>query len=230
MLTFEQAGRVLDEAVERLPEGIFDDLNGGVNLLPDEKLGEDGRWILGLYHHDSMGRYVEIFYGSFCRVFPDATDAEFAEELEKTLRHELTHHVESKAGDRTLEHWDEEQKELWLEGEPLKADSVLFADETGELALKADALFRAAARERGLSVRSGWCALGEATAALLDWYDAVLCMTMEQAEALAERFPGSDEKIMCLGEKDILPGKHATERALRREIAYLVEELSEEET
>ena len=45
---------------------------------------------------------------------------ELAEELRRTLRHELTHHVENKAGDRTLEKWDEEQRELWLEGEPLR--------------------------------------------------------------------------------------------------------------
>ena len=42
MLSFEDAGRVLDEAVERLPEGIFDDLNGGVNLLPEESWGRTG--------------------------------------------------------------------------------------------------------------------------------------------------------------------------------------------
>ena len=230
MLSFEEAGKVLDEAVEALPEGIFDDLNGGVNLLPDEKRGEDGRLILGLYHNDAMGRWVEIFYGSFLRVFPEATDEAFAEELRKTLRHELTHHVESKAGDRTLEHWDEEQKALWLEsGEPLTADSVLFVDADGALARQADALFREVSRERGLDVRSGWCGLSGATAAQLDWYDAVLCMTLEQADALAERFPEADEKILCLGEKDILPCRRGTERALRREIEYLADELATED-
>lgn len=229
MLSFEEAGRVLDEAVEALPEGIFDDLNGGVNLLPQEKQGEDGRCILGLYHHDSMGRYVEIFYGSFLKVFPNASDEEFARELRHTLHHELTHHVENKAGDRTLEHWDEEQAELWREGEPLKADSVLFVDGDGRLARQADALFRDTARERALKVRSGWCSLGEATAALLDWYEAVLCMTLDQAEELAARFPEADEKIMCLGEKDILPDRRGTDRTLRREIAYLAEELAMED-
>ena len=226
MLSFEDAGRVLDEAVERLPAGIFDDLNGGVNLLPEEKLGEDGRYILGLYHHDAMGRYVEIFYGSFLKVFPEASDGEFAEELGKTLRHELTHHVESKAGDRTLERWDEEQTELWREGEPLKAESVLFVDGDGRLARQADALFREAAKERALPVRSGWCPLKEVTASLLNCYEAVLCMTLEQADALAGRFPEADEKILCLGEKDILPDRRGAERSLRREIAYLAEELA----
>ena len=229
MLSFEEAGRVLDEAAERLPEGIFEDLNGGVNLLPEEKLGEDGRYVLGLYHHDSMGRYVEIFYGSFAKVYPDADDATLAEELRKTLYHELTHHVENKAGDRTLEHWDEEQTRLWQEGEPLAVGSVLFVDGDGSLALRADALFRAACAERDIEMASGWSALDQVTERLLEEYEAVLCMTLEQADALAERFPEAEERIMCLGETDILPDKRNTEKLLRREIASLAEELSMED-
>ena len=229
MLSFEEAGRVLDAAVEELPEGIFDDLNGGVNLLPGERPTEDGRYTLGLYHHDAMGRYVEIFYGSFLKAFPGASDEKFAAELKKTLHHELTHHVENKAGDRTLEHWDEEQTALWLEGEALTARSVLFVDGDGRLAQQADALFRDALRARAMEIRSGWCALGDATAALLDRYEAVLCMTMEQAEDLAARFPAADEKILCLGEKDILPDRPRTDRVLRREIEYLADELTMED-
>lgn len=229
MLSFEQAGRVLDAEMERLPQGIFEDLNGGVNLLPEERPSGDGRYTLGLYHHDAMGRWVEIFYGSFLRAFPDASDRALAEELRKTLRHELTHHVESRAGDHTLEHWDAEQTARWLEGEPLRADSVLFVDEDGSLSCKADALLRAEAPRYGLRLRSGWCSLAEATEARLRDYDAVLCMTLDQAETLAARCPALDERIGCLGERDILPDRHGTERTLRREIAYLAEELSMED-
>ena len=56
MVTFEQASEMLDEACEALPQEIFKDLNGGVNLLPDVKKGEDSSIILGLYHHNEMGR------------------------------------------------------------------------------------------------------------------------------------------------------------------------------
>ena len=35
MVSFEEAGKILDEAAEALPEEIFKELNGGVNLLPD---------------------------------------------------------------------------------------------------------------------------------------------------------------------------------------------------
>ena len=229
MLSFDAAGQVLDAEMERLPQGIFEDLNGGVNLLPEERPSGDGRYTLGQYHHDAMGRWVEIFYGSFLRAFPDYSDKALAEELRKTLRHELTHHVESLAGDRTLEHWDAEQTARWLEGEPLRADSVLFVDDDGALALRADALLRAEAQKRGLALRSGWSTVKSAGAALLEDYDAVLCMTLAQADALAERHPAMDERIGCLGERDLFPDRHGTERALRREIAYLAEELSMED-
>lgn len=222
MLSFEQAGVILDEAVDALPEGIYDDLNGGVNLIRGERRDAGGRYIMGLYHHDEMGRYVEIFYGSFAALYGNASDGEFAEELKKTLRHELTHHVENKAGDRTLEKWDEEQKLKWEMGEPLRADSVLFLDEDGALSAEAETLFRAALPD----MRCGATTAGAATPALLAKYDAVLCMTLAQADELAARFPEFDEKILCLGEKDILPPLKKAQRQLKREIKYLVEELT----
>ena len=229
MLSFEQAGEILDAAVDALPEGICDGLNGGVNLIRDMRRSEDGRYTMGLYHHDGMGRYVEIFYGSFAAVFGDESDEIFAEELKKTLHHELTHHVESKAGDRTLEKWDEEQTLLWqsqgAEPFPLRADSVLFVCGDGTLAAEAAALLRAALPDFS---KIGAARVPDVTAALLAEYDAVLCMTLAQADALAERSPEHDRKILCLGEKDILPPlSHVkTRRQLKREIRYLAEELS----
>lgn len=226
MLSFEQAGEILDTAVDALPEGIYDQLNGGVNLIRAAQRSEDGRYTMGMYHHDEMGRYVEIFYGSFVAVHGHESDEVFAGELIKTLHHELTHHVESRAGDRTLEKWDEEQTQLWLSQgtEPLEADSVLFVCGDGTLSAEAAALFRAALP--GFP-KSGAARAGDVTAALLAEYDAVLCMTLEQADALAERFPEHDGKLLCLGGKDILPPlSPKTRRQLKREIRCLAEELS----
>jgi len=128
MLSFKEAGRILDEEVDALPEEIFRELNGGVNLLRRKKLDKDGLCILGLYHHNAMGRYVELYYGSFCAVYGDADEERFRAELRKTLHHELTHHLEGLAGDRTLEKWDERHRAELLAraggGEP---DSPLFA-------------------------------------------------------------------------------------------------------
>ena len=226
MLSFEQAGEILDAAVDALPEDIFDYLNGGVNLVRRSERSEDGRYTMGQYFHNEMGRYILIYYGSFVAVHGHKSDAVFAEELKKTLHHELTHHVESKAGDRSLEKWDEEQTLLWQarEAEPLEADSVLFVCGDGTLSAEADALFRAALPD---FPKSGAIPASDVTAALLAEYDAVLCMTLDQADALAERFPEHDRKILCLGEKDILPPlSPKTRKQLKREIRYLADELS----
>lgn len=111
MLSFEEVGLLLDKYMEQLPREIFEDLNGGVNLIEGRRLDEDGNYIMGLYHCNSMGRYVEIFYGSFKSLYRSSSDEELKKQLKKTLHHELTHHIEHKAGDRSLERWDVEQKE-----------------------------------------------------------------------------------------------------------------------
>ena len=101
MVSFEEAGKMLDEAMEALPKEIFRELNGGVNLLPEAKHSDDGRYVMGLYHFDAMGRWVEIFYGSFTALYGDIPAEQFRKHLTETLHHELTHHIEALAGDRT---------------------------------------------------------------------------------------------------------------------------------
>ena len=112
MLSFDEAAALLDEACEALPQGLFDGLNGGVSLLPDALQEEDGRYTLGFYHEDMMGCWIEIFYGSVeaCCEDPE-DDEEFKEILVETLHHELRHHVEALAGDRSLEIEDEQETE-----------------------------------------------------------------------------------------------------------------------
>ena len=72
--------------------------------------------------------------------------------------------------------------------------------------------------------------------ALLESYDAALCMTEEQGNALAALWPDLDERILCLGETDIRPPKLATQGAWNRladrlaeEIRYLMDELTGED-
>ncbi|MGN1001890.1 MAG: hypothetical protein ACI4PC_03890 [Oscillospiraceae bacterium] len=263
MVSFEQAGKMLDAAVEELPQGIFRELNGGVNLLPEERMSADGRYTLGLYHSDSMGRYVEIFYGSFAALYGTLPPEKFERKLKKTLHHELTHHVESLAGDRSLEKWDEEQTELWENGGTLYTESVLFVDEDDRsLAPAAAAMFRALAAERcpeveadsaGLEVSENApaeeaavkaaAALGGDIAAhrprpvdgeLVQKFDAVLCMTLEQADELADRYP-EEWKIMCLGGSDLRPprtkmGWSGAMKRIRAEVESLLDELCMEDT
>ena len=110
VLSFDEVGEILDELAEKLPQGMFQSLNGGVLLLedevPDPENGPD-LYILGEYCVDEMGRYINIYYGSFAALFFDEPREVWEEELDITLRHELTHHVEGLAGERSLELKDE---------------------------------------------------------------------------------------------------------------------------
>lgn len=54
-----------------------------------------------------IGRHVSLFYGSFLQIAGHSFDWET--QIWETLTHEIQHHVESKAGDRTLIEWDIEQ-------------------------------------------------------------------------------------------------------------------------
>ncbi|HPE16451.1 MAG TPA: metallopeptidase family protein [Oscillospiraceae bacterium] len=105
MLSFEAVGELLDELAERFPPEFFRDLNGGVSLLPDRVRNprEPGLFVLGEYRTGEMGRYIYLYYGSFAAAFGSAPDEVLREELQRTLAHELTHHVESLAGERGLE-------------------------------------------------------------------------------------------------------------------------------
>lgn len=233
MVTFQEAGAMLDEACEALPQGIFRELNGGVNLSPEARRGEDGSCVLGLYHHDAMGRYIEIFYGSIAALYGDIPPEKFRERLTKTLHHELTHHIENLAGDRTLEHWDEAQKAL-ADLPPLRGDRVLFLDgDDGALAPAAAAFFNALCRETGTEKRAESAGMDAAgtlnadalraaknlgadfsghapralTASAAASADVLVCMTALQADELAERFPETEERLCCLAETDLLPPK-----------------------
>ncbi len=234
MVTYNEAGKMLDAAMEALPRGIFDGLNGGVNLIEEPMPDSKGGYTLGLYHHNIMGRYIEIFYGSFRELYGDIPPMQFERRLKSTLHHELTHHIEALAGDRSLEHWDEEQELIWdgLEEEPLELGSILFVDDDDTaLAPAAKAFFRMYASGRcpdiknesaglfsaGEELQPDCRAAAEAMGAgfegfepkelseeLFDAFDAVMCMTLAQVDELLERFPGSERKVFCADETDIL--------------------------
>ncbi len=238
MVTYREAGKMLDKAMEALPTGIFDGLNGGVNLIEDAHKSENGSHILGLYHNNMMGRYIEIFYGSFVELYGDIPPAQFERRLRSTLHHELTHHIEGLAGDRSLEHWDEDQDALWdelMDAECHITGSILFADDDDTaLAPAAKALFKMYAAERCPDIPAESAGIFEAgkqlhpdcraaaevmgadfsghgskliTEEIFEKYDTVMCMTLAQVDELLERFPGSEEKVMCMDDTDIFRPK-----------------------
>jgi len=105
MLTFEEAQYALDELVNALPPAIFKDLNCGVSLVEGTLYDGNGLLVLGQYHVQphGLGRYVTIYYGSIMLAHGHLPPDMFKEKLKYVLHHELTHHLESLAGDRSLE-------------------------------------------------------------------------------------------------------------------------------
>jgi len=111
MISVDEAREMLDELVAELPPEIFSRLNGGVLLLPEAKLSPEARandlYLLGEYEHGyQMGRTVRIYYGSILRAHGDMKPERFRKVLRNVLHHELTHHLESMAGERDLEYDD----------------------------------------------------------------------------------------------------------------------------
>lgn len=118
-MSFDRAGELLDEMAERLPQALFDGLNGGVNLLedtvPDPEFPPGEMYILGEYRDDLLGRYINLYYGSFAALAAqeDWDGGTWETELRITLSHELTHHMEVRGGLHALDDRDAEELETW---------------------------------------------------------------------------------------------------------------------
>ena len=100
---------MLDEIQEALPPILFEELNGGVLLLPEHKLHpesrkEDKLYIKGEYHRSPiLGRQIIIYYGTFKKLYADKSEKKIYKALKKTLHHEFVHHIESLGGEKDLE-------------------------------------------------------------------------------------------------------------------------------
>lgn len=108
MVDLDTMNEMLDEIAGTIPDEIYRYLNGGIVLSKEYKMHPQAKagdlYIMGEYHRSSMmGRYIIIYGGSFQKLYPNAGEARIKKELEKTLKHELTHHVESLAGEKDLE-------------------------------------------------------------------------------------------------------------------------------
>lgn len=108
MVTQEAFLEILDELCGELPSDFFIELNGGVVLQEGAKLHPQARgndlWIMGEYcRNGNMGRYINIYFGSFQQVYGGLTYEALKERVRHTLRHEFRHHLESLAGEKDLE-------------------------------------------------------------------------------------------------------------------------------
>jgi len=104
-MSFDEAQETLNKLINDLPQEIFIGLNCGVVLIPDTLHDRNGLLILGQYHYDprGLGRYITIHYGSLMAANGYSPPDIFVKKLKKVLHHELTHHLEHQAGDRSLE-------------------------------------------------------------------------------------------------------------------------------
>ena len=122
ILSFDEAGALLDEMAEEFPPEFYDELNGGIALLPEAKEDPEGEhgelYIMGEYCNDMMGKYINLYYGSFPALAEqeDWTEEDWEDELYTTLAHEFTHHIEGRAGERGLERKDEQFMEEFRAG------------------------------------------------------------------------------------------------------------------
>ena len=121
MLTIYQVNDILDEIAEGFPPALFQELNGGVNLIeeakPDPEFPPGEMYILGEYCDDLLGLYVNLYYGSFAALAEkEGWDREtWEDELRITLSHELTHHMENLSGLHALDDRDAEELAAWRE-------------------------------------------------------------------------------------------------------------------
>ena len=121
MLTIDQVNDILDEIAESFPPALFQELNGGVNLIeeakPDPEFPPGEMYILGEYCDDLLGLYVNLYYGSFAALAEkEGWDREtWEDELRITLSHELTHHMENLSGLHALDDRDAEELAAWRE-------------------------------------------------------------------------------------------------------------------
>jgi len=118
MITFDEAQEILTQITENLPQEILKGLNCGIILLPDTIIDNDDLIILGRYHVDplGLGRYVTIHFGSLIKAYGHLPDNLLHDKLKEILHHELVHHLESLAGDRSLEIQDAIDRRKYLGG------------------------------------------------------------------------------------------------------------------
>lgn len=115
VLSIDEVNDLLDELAERFPPALFDELNGGVNLLedalPDPEFPPGDMFILGEFCEDELGRYINLYYGSFAALAQAEhwSRETWLTELRTTLAHELTHHMERRGGLHALDDRDEQE-------------------------------------------------------------------------------------------------------------------------
>jgi hypothetical protein len=96
-----------DRLMDQVPPPVLEGLNGGVSIrrrAMRRPTDPEGVYILGEYITDAaMGCYVILYYGSFAAIFNGQLEEAWEAQLWETIRHELRHHLEHRAGEHDLD-------------------------------------------------------------------------------------------------------------------------------
>lgn len=118
----ERLRRLADEAAREIPEELLTHLHGGISMSDRSKLHKSSNphkplYILGEYcNSSSIGRHIILYGGSIDRVYGTLSDDALKKELDRIIKHELTHHWESLSGTRDLEIYDANMIEKYKDG------------------------------------------------------------------------------------------------------------------
>lgn len=112
MIDIDEFQEILNQIFDDQPECCLDELNGGVCLLPQCKMSpqavDNDLYIMGEFcRSHSMGRYINIYYGSFEKLYGHLSREALTEKIREVLQHEIYHHIESLSGTHELEDEDE---------------------------------------------------------------------------------------------------------------------------
>lgn len=118
-MTYDQMRDALDAIADGVPGEIYTKLNGGIILSPETKIHPKsvGKELVinGEYHNEyGMGRYIMLYYGSLMRSYGHLSDEQLMKKVKEVLYHELIHHLENMAGDKSLEKSDSEFLDNYL--------------------------------------------------------------------------------------------------------------------
>ena len=114
MVDIDRFYELLDEVCAELPDEFFKDLHQGVVVSEEEKISPyaraDDLIIMGEYRRARYGNQITIYYGSFLKSYPFASEDFIRTRLREVVRHEFRHHMENLSGiygRESLEYEDE---------------------------------------------------------------------------------------------------------------------------
>lgn len=124
MCSIDEFFEMLKEVCDELPDEFFRELHQGVILSEDLRISPEARHddlvTLGEYRRAYYGNQITIYYGSFERMFPNASDDFLRSKLREVVRHEFRHHMEHLSGiygADSLEREDQIRLRRYLRGE-----------------------------------------------------------------------------------------------------------------